>query len=81
MQKFANSDDFDKEEKILFSMAHVRTFFPESVEKEAQELQFVLSPKRKDFRDWHTLTIDGSDAKDLDDALSIRTLSNGHVLL
>jgi hypothetical protein len=31
LQKFANNDDFDKEEKILFAMAHVRTFFSEAV--------------------------------------------------
>ena len=62
-------------------MAHVRTFFSEAVMKEAEALKFSLDTKRKDFREWYTLTIDGPDAKDLDDALSIRTLSNGHVLL
>ncbi|MGB4076475.1 MAG: RNB domain-containing ribonuclease, partial [Minisyncoccia bacterium] len=32
---------------------------------------------RRDFRDITTFTIDPADAKDFDDALSIRTLSNG----
>jgi ribonuclease R len=32
---------------------------------------------RTDFRNWYTLTIDGSDAKDLDDAISIRKEENG----
>ena len=36
---------------------------------------------RTDFRDWYTLTIDGSDAKDLDDAISIRQEQNGDYTL
>jgi ribonuclease R len=36
---------------------------------------------RTDFRDWYTLTIDGSDAKDLDDAISIRQETNGDYTL
>ena len=38
-------------------------------------------PSRTDFRNWYTLTIDGSDAKDLDDAISIRQEKNGDYLL
>lgn len=34
-----------------------------------------------DFRDWFTFTIDGSDAKDLDDAISLKKLENGNYLL
>jgi len=37
--------------------------------------------ERTDFRDWYTLTIDGSDAKDLDDAISIRQEKNGDYTL
>lgn len=37
--------------------------------------------KRVDFRSWHTTTIDGKDAKDLDDAISLWTLGNSHILL
>lgn len=35
-------------------------------------------PKRRDMRDITTMTIDPVDAKDFDDALSVRTLENGN---
>lgn len=37
--------------------------------------------KRIDLRNWFTLTIDGADAKDLDDAISIARYENGDFLL
>jgi len=36
---------------------------------------------RRDFRDWPTVTIDGEHAQDFDDAVGVRRLENGHVLL
>jgi len=58
------------------------TEFPEGVEDEAAKITWNLSKtelkKRKDFRDITTFTIDPDDAKDFDDALSIRTLENGN---
>lgn len=59
--------------------------FPPAVEQEAQALlntREVTKDElvwRKDFRDIPTFTIDPHDAKDFDDALSIRTLENGNV--
>lgn len=35
--------------------------------------------KRRDFREVFTITIDPEDAKDFDDAISLRKLENGHV--
>ncbi len=43
-----------------------------------------LFPKienRTDFRSWYTITIDGRDAKDLDDAISLKQYANGDFLL
>jgi len=55
--------------------------FPKNVEKAAQSLQNKISEKeiahRRDFREVTTFTIDPANAKDFDDALSIRRLDNG----
>ncbi len=57
-------------------------FFPEKVEKEADNIPDTISDKeiaaRKDFRNIVTFTIDPEDAKDFDDALSISKLKNGN---
>ncbi|RTQ48408.1 ribonuclease R [Hymenobacter gummosus] len=56
--------------------------FPEEVEAEANVIPASISQaeisKRRDFRPVTTFTIDPVDAKDFDDALSIRQLENGH---
>lgn len=56
--------------------------FPESVLKASLEIPDGVTPaeisKRRDVRNVPTLTIDPDDAKDLDDALSVRKLANGH---
>ena len=56
--------------------------FDEEVLKEANALSDRITReeerKRKDFRDILTFTIDPVDAKDFDDALSIRNLDNGN---
>ncbi|MEO5569730.1 MAG: ribonuclease R [Bacteroidia bacterium] len=55
--------------------------FPENVESEAETIPFEIPAdeikKRKDFRNVTTFTIDPVDAKDFDDALSLRDLGNG----
>ena len=56
-------------------------FFPENVFEEAARIPDTISQdeinKRKDCRDILTFTIDPVDAKDFDDAISIRLLKNG----
>jgi ribonuclease R len=56
--------------------------FPSRVEKEAKKLDLTISleeiKKRKDFRATTTFTIDPKDAKDFDDALSVKKLENGN---
>ncbi|MBS1764052.1 MAG: ribonuclease R [Bacteroidetes bacterium] len=57
--------------------------FPPEVEKEAEKISEKISKeeikKRRDFRKITTFTIDPVDAKDFDDALSIRKLDNDNV--
>ncbi len=56
--------------------------YPAAVEKAANKIPDVITPAeiaaREDFRSVTTFTIDPKDAKDFDDALSIRRLPNGH---
>lgn len=56
--------------------------YPEEVEQAANEIDARITPEiiaqRKDFRNITTFTIDPKDAKDFDDALSIRKLDNGN---
>ena len=55
--------------------------FPKNVEKEADRIPTAISQQeirnRKDFRNTWTITIDPFDAKDFDDALSLKKLSGG----
>ena len=55
--------------------------FEQDVEKEANAIKSDITPDdikgRRDFRDVFTFTIDPTDAKDYDDALSYKPLDNG----
>jgi len=56
--------------------------FPKRVEKEAEKLAASIMKDdisdRRDFRKTFTCTVDPEDAKDFDDALSLKKLSNGN---
>ena len=56
--------------------------FPKDVERAADLISTIITEeeiaKRRDFRNITTFTIDPVDAKDFDDALSIRKLENGN---
>lgn len=58
--------------------------FPKEVLDEAQKVSDVVREEdfegRVDLRDQMTITIDGDDAKDLDDAISIEKIENGYRL-
>ncbi|HKI88020.1 MAG TPA: ribonuclease R [Draconibacterium sp.] len=56
--------------------------FPKNVDKAAEKIPMEIPEeeykKRRDIRDVTTFTIDPEDAKDFDDALSLRQLGNGN---
>ncbi len=60
-------------------------FFPDEVLQQAdaipQEVDLSAAGDRLDLRDKLIFTIDGDDAKDFDDAVSLDLLDNGHYLL
>ncbi|EMB9402866.1 ribonuclease R [Staphylococcus pseudintermedius] len=59
--------------------------FSDDVLKEAENVPETILPDelkgRRDLRDELTITIDGADAKDLDDAIAVKKLDNGNTEL
>lgn len=76
------SDLNDMAMKELLIEAGFPLSFEKEVLAEAEKLNEAITReeerKRKDFRDILTFTIDPVDAKDFDDAISIRNLDNGY---
>ncbi|MBS1660884.1 MAG: ribonuclease R [Bacteroidetes bacterium] len=75
----SNVNDLAMKEILL--EAGFPIFFPENVLEESERLPDLIPAseiaRRKDIRDILTFTIDPVDAKDFDDAVSIRNLENG----
>jgi len=74
-------DENDAAMKELLAQAGFPLSFPEDVLEESERLPHVLDSeeirRRRDCREILTFTIDPADAKDFDDAISLRVLSNG----
>ncbi len=73
--------EHDVEMKSILAEYNFPLSFPDHVEKQAQKIGTDISkelPKRRDFRKTWTITIDPADAKDFDDALSLRKLDDGN---
>lgn len=72
----------DTEMNAIMAEFDLPVKFPANVEKAAEKISDTIPAeeikKRKDFRDTVTFTIDPKDAKDFDDALSLKQLKNGN---
>lgn len=74
--------DNDVEMNAILAEFEFPLSFPKEVEAEAEKISETISAqeiaKRRDFRNVFTLTIDPENAKDFDDALSLRKMANGN---
>ncbi len=71
--------------KALIRQYNLMKEFPEKVDAEAKKIPLKITEeeikKRVDLREKTIITMDGADAKDLDDAVSVEKLSNGNYRL
>ncbi len=75
-------DDFGVDVEIIIRKFHLPHHFPVEVLQQAQEFDGVISAgqmhHRRDYRSLPIVTIDGETARDFDDAVTVRRLSNGN---
>ncbi len=86
IEDIGEAGQHDVEMRALALAQGFRSDWPPGVEKEAAELEktgagliAAGAAGRRDFRNITTFTIDPADAKDFDDALSVRTLPDGKI--
>jgi len=81
VQVLGNPGDHKVEIESIIYDYDFESRFPSQVEAEADKINNDISTaeikKRKDMREVFTITIDPFDAKDFDDAISLRKLKNG----
>lgn len=79
-----NSDDPATDYRTVISQYGILPEFTMEVFEEAEELPDAVTEDEKigrlDLRDVVTVTIDGADAKDLDDAITVKRIDNGYEL-
>ena len=77
-----NNGENDTEMHAILAEYGLPYSYPKALEKAAEKISEKIDPeeikRREDFRNICTFTIDPADAKDFDDALSIRKLENGN---
>lgn len=82
---FGHKDDPGMDVFGIIRQYGVPYIFSEQAQSEADALPLSVSEEecrgRTDLRDWDIITIDGSDTKDIDDAISLEILPNGHFKL
>ena len=75
-------DDFGVDVEIIIRKHHLPHHFPPTVITEARAIPSAIPPaeltRRRDFREFPIVTIDGETARDFDDAVFARKLPDGH---
>ncbi|MDP9115497.1 MAG: VacB/RNase II family 3'-5' exoribonuclease, partial [Acidobacteriota bacterium] len=75
-------DDFGIDVEILIRAHHIPHQFPEDVLQQARAIPGPIPhdeiAKRRDFREYDIVTIDGETARDFDDAVWVERLPNRH---
>jgi ribonuclease R len=83
VQIMDKADGNDQAMKEILLESGFPISFPEEVLEQSERLPDLIAASeiahRLDIREILTFTIDPADAKDFDDAISIRTLKNGHL--
>ncbi|HKL37245.1 MAG TPA: ribonuclease R [Bacteroidales bacterium] len=81
VEVLGDSGDNETEMHAILAEYDLPHAFPDTVEQAAEKIPEAIPQeeykKRRDFRDVPTFTIDPEDAKDFDDALSLRKLKDG----
>ena len=85
MEVLGNVNEAGVDMLSLIKEYNLPSTFPEPVVQEAKKLENKVDkkdiPNRVDFREKEIFTIDGEDAKDLDDAICVEKLENGNYKL
>ncbi|PYX89295.1 MAG: ribonuclease R, partial [Acidobacteria bacterium] len=75
-------DDFGVDVEIMIRKYHLPHRFPPEVLEEAEAAESIIPShelrKRRDYRHFPIVTIDGETARDFDDAVHVRRLENGN---
>lgn len=81
LAQLGQSGDPKIDTEIVMASFGLTDIFPAEVQAEAErvarETPIVPGPDREDFRAWDIVTIDGDNARDFDDALSLVRLKDG----
>ncbi len=72
------SDDPRNVYEALFASIETGRTFPRRVDEDAESVAGKPAGERRDLRGLPTVTIDGADAKDFDDAISVERLAGGY---
>jgi ribonuclease R len=75
-------DDFGVDVEIIIRKFHLPHHFPPEVLDQAQQIEPIIPAqevqKRRDFREFPIVTIDGETARDFDDAVTVRQIDGGN---